>query len=399
MDDWCKKLAGNLEQYSAVALALTEAEQLNRLNQQSVAGYALKEAELITRLNQQTADGYVLQASIASSDQYAAQLRAAQEYAADMNAGLKHWSTHLEENQIDRFSMINDVIRAEKASQRHLAMYSSVAIEEARSIAELAQTYKLHASLDPFRTPVESFASKMLHLQTLDTIKSPAYLDAFMQASTISDIFVESIRVDRQLQEATRQFSQVAVPTFGTLNDYGQFLNAAGLRLPHWPHARLLTMGEKRRRFRLKLNNNAESVHVKKAKSLVHRYELTLRDILHGVMANEYGEDWAEERLPLCDCKGLLGKWQKHGGEVLDHADYAHYERIMSYPEHFEAVFEAGFDDPTTLAELIRNAGNLRAALLHCHPFAPEDLRDMRLIWRTIETGLLALTADYDIES
>lgn len=372
MDDWSKKL---LEQHGAVAFALKEIEQHDRLTKAAA------------------------DASLATEYQRAALLSAGIEQAARMNAGLKHWPVYSDENRIDRFSSVSDILRAQEASQHHLAMYSSAAIDEARRIAELAQAYNLHASLDPYRTSVEHFASKLLHLQTLDTIRSPAYLDAFMQASTISDIFVESMRVDRHLQEATRQFSLGAVPMFSTLNDYGQFLNASGLSLPHWPHVRLLTIGEKRRRFRAKLNDNVEPVHVKKAKSLVQRYELTLREILDDVMSSEYGEDWAVKRLPLCNCKDLLGKWQKRGGVVLSHADYFHYEQIMSHPEHFEAVFEAGFDDPTALAGLMKNAGNLRAALQHFHPFTPEDLRDLRLIWRAIEKGLLALTADYDIES
>jgi hypothetical protein len=376
MDDWSKKL---LEQHGAVAIALKEMERSNRLAH--------------------TVADSVFKASLAAEYQRSVLLSTELEQAARMNAMTRYDSVYSDENRIDRFSTVSDILRAEKAKQLHLAMYSSAAIDEARSIGGLAQTYTLHPFLDPFRTPVESFAGKLLHLQTLDTIKPPAYLDAFMQASTVSDIFVESIRVDRQLQEATRQFSLEAVPTFGSLNDYRLFLDASGLRLPHWPHVRLLTIGEKRRRFRAKLNNNAELVHVKKAKTLVQRYELTLREILVDVMEGKYGEYWAEERLPLCDCKDLLGKWQKRGGEILTHADYAHYKRIMSYPEHFEAVFEAGFDDPMALAELIERAGELRAALLHYHPFAPEDLRDLRLIWRTIETGLLALTADYDIES
>lgn len=372
MDDWSKKL---LEQHGAVAFALKEIEQHNRFTQAAA------------------------DASLAAEYQRAALLSAGIEQAAGMNAGLKHWSVYSDENRIDRFSTVSDILRAQEASQRHLAMHSSAAIDDARRIAELAQTYNLHASLDPYRTSVESFTSKMLHLQSLDVIRSPAYLDAFMQASTISDIFVESMRVDRHLQEATRQFSLGAVPMFSTLNDYGQFLNAAGLSLPHWPHVRLLTIGEKRRRLRALLNSNAEPVHVKKAKSLVHRFELTLREILVDVMASEYGENWAEERLPLCDCKKLLGTWRERGGEVLDHADFAHYEWIMSYPEHFEAVFDAGFDDRAAMAALIKKASNLRATLLHCRPFTQEDSRDLRLVWRTIEKGLLALTADYDIES
>lgn len=376
MNDWSKKL---LEPHGAVAFALKEIEQNNRYAQ-SVTGSALTE-------------------SLATKYQRAALLSTGLEQAARMHVGLKHRSVYSDENLIDRFGTARDILRAQAINQPNLAMYSSVAMDEARSIAELAQTYKLHASLDPYRTSVEPFAGKLLHLQTLDTIRSPAYLDAFMQASTISDIFVESMRVDRQLQEATRHFSLEAVPMFSALNDYRQFLDASGLRLSHWPHVRLLTLGEKRRRLRAKLNDNAEPAHVKKAKSLVQRYELTLRDILDEAMSSEYGEDWAEERLPLCDCKDLLCKWQKRGGEVLAHADYFHYAQIMSHQEHFEAVFEAGFDDPAALAELITKAGNLRATLLHYHPFAQEDLRDLRLIWRTIETGMLALTADYDIES
>ena len=372
MNDWSRKL---LEQHGAVAFALKEIEQSNRFTQAAA------------------------DATLAAEYQRATMLNTVQDQFSRLHAESKNWAVYSDMNRIDRFSTINDIHLAQEASQRHLAMYSSAAINEARRIAELAQTCKLQATLDPYRTSAESFANKLLHLQTLDTIRSPAYLDAFMQASTISDIFVESMRVDRQLQEATRQFSQVAVPSFGTLHDYGQFLNAAGLSLPHWPHVRLLTIGEKRRRFRAKLNDNAEPVHVKKAKSLIHRFELTLREVLVEVMANTYGEGWAEERLPLCDCKKLLGTWRERGGEVLDHADFANYEWIMSYPEHFEAVFEAGFDDRAAMAALVKKASNLRATLLHCRPFTQEDLRDLRLVWRTIETGLLALTADYDIES
>ncbi|MDP3609140.1 MAG: hypothetical protein Q8R74_08710 [Methylophilus sp.] len=376
MDDWSKKL---LEQHGAVAIALKEIEQRNRFSQ--------------------TVTDSVLKASLAAEYQRAMMLNTVQDQFSLLHTESKNWAVYSDMNRLDRFSTASEILNAQEASQRHLAMYSSAARGEVRGIAELAQTYNFHAALDPYRASVESFASKLLHLQTLDTIRSPAYLDAFMQASTISDIFVESMRVDRHLQEATRQFSQVAVPTFGTLNDYGQFLNAAGLRLPHWPHVRLLTIGEKRRRFRVRLNSNAEPVHVKKAKSLDQRYELTLREILVDVMTNAYGEDWAVERLPLCDCKDLLGKWKKRGGEVMDHADYFHYERIMSHPEHFETVFEAGFDDRAALAALINKARSLRSKFAHSNPFTLENLRDLRLNWLTIETGLLALTSDYDIDS
>lgn len=447
MIDWSKKLAEATDQYSAMPFMLNEAERLNRLNQQVAEGFALKETELIARLSRQSSICTDLQASISAGNLHSActdlqasisagnlhsvcadlqasisagnlhaactdiqasissgNLRAALlgnvlEHGSTMNTVLKYGFANSDESRIDRFSTVRDILSAQEASQRHLAMCDVSAINEARSLAVSAQSSYLHATLAPFRTSVDSFASKLLYLQTLDTIKSPAYLNAFMQASTISDLFAESMRVDRQLQEATRQFSLEAVPTFSALNDYRQFLDASGFRLPHWPHVRLLTIGEKRRRFRARLNNNAEPVHVKKAKSLEHRYQLTLREILDEVMASEYGEDWAVERLPLCDCKDLLGKWQNRGGEVLDHADYFHYERIMSHPEHFETVFEAGFDDRVALSALINKARLLRSRFAHSNPFTQEDLRDLRLIWLTIETGLLALIPNYDIDN
>jgi hypothetical protein len=54
-------------------------------------------------------------------------------------------------------------------------------------------------------------------------------------------------------------------------------------------------------------------------------------------MAMEYGDNWAEHRLAECGCKYLLGKWKKRGGTALEHADYFHYARIVSYAGHFAA--------------------------------------------------------------
>ena len=296
------------------------------------------------------------------------------------------------------FESNSAAVLAESERLRYRAIFQPSIIDEVHRIAESAQSFYLESALAPYRTTVESFSDKLLHLPSLEVVSTSSNLNAFVNASTISDIFTESALVDFHLFEATRQFALASLPTFDSLSRYGQFLDAAGFNLPHWPNFRLLSVAEKRRRFREQLNNNAEPVHVKKARSLVHRYEITLREILDDVMASSYGEDWMETRLPLCECNDLLGKWRKRGGHVFAHADYAHYERIMRHPEHFEMIFEAGFDDVNALAALIKKAGSLRAALQHFHPFSQEDLRDLRLTWRTIETGLLALTADYDIE-
>jgi hypothetical protein len=200
------------------------------------------------------------------------------------------------------------------------------------------------------------------------------------------------------LIEATREFSSFAMPALSSLSEHRAFLDASGLFLSRWPRRRLLTVAEKRRRFRERLQRNTAPRHVKLAKSLVHKYERVLREIIDAAMASVYGDEWAETRLVACDCKTLLGRAASKGGEPLDHADYTHYRMIMCHPQHHAEVFCNGFEDRQALEDLITAAGRLRARSHHAGEFAPEDLRDLRLTWRTLEKGLIALTADFDVD-
>lgn len=100
--------------------------------------------------------------------------------------------------------------------------------------------------------------------------------------------------------------------------------------------------------------------------------------------------------LKRCGCTDLLGRWRARGGDPLDHADFAHYKRIMTHPENFSRVFASGFDDPQELATLIDRAGRLRAASHHGRSFSEEDLRELRVTWRTLQTGLENLIEPYD---
>lgn len=120
-----------------------------------------------------------------------------------------------------------------------------------------------------------------------------------------------------------------------------------------------------------------------------------MREVLDDAMVEAYGEDWAQERLTLCGCKDLLGKWRTRGGSALDHADYAHYAGIVSHPDHFSKVFSRGFDDAGEAYQLFQAAGRLRAASHHGRDFTTDDLKDLTLIWRTIEKALLGLMDDY----
>ena len=214
----------------------------------------------------------------------------------------------------------------------------------------------------------------------------------------MGDMIAASLRADTGLLAASRAFVLEAPPPLANLAEHRTFLDAAGLTLPRWPRVRRISAAEKHRRLGARLKHHAEPSAVRQAKSLVHRYELTLRDIVNDAMAEAYGEDWALERLPRCGCKDLLSRWRSRGGSVLDHADYHHYAAIMSDPEHFAAVFKSGFGDPGGLRALLGEAGRLRAASHHAHPFSAEDLRDLRVTWRTLAIGLVALTPDHELD-
>lgn len=269
--------------------------------------------------------------------------------------------------------------------------------DEAQRAAEAAQLFHLPDILAPYRSTTEELALGLSRTFAVDLWREPAYLETFNKASALAHLYDDSTSVSQLLTEANR--SMLLDPIgIASLADYRSLLDAAGLRLPRWPRVRRLSTAERRKRFRERMKENVEPPHVRKAKSLVHQYESVLREVLTILMEGEYGEDWAEARLDACGCKDLLGRWKKRGGEVLDHADYAHYERIISNSEHFETVFYQGFDDAETASELIGKAGNLRAASHHARVFTTEDLRDLRIVWRTISTALVALEAGYEFE-
>lgn len=271
-------------------------------------------------------------------------------------------------------------------------------IQRAIETAGLAGSLPLPSALAAYQTAVVPMTLKLLQVQAFGWWRAE-HLDVFNQTSAFSDMLSTTRLVGSAVGAAAFEITGARIPSLaGGLAEYRGFLDAAGLVLPRWPRIRRLTIAEKRKRFKDRLKTNAEDTHVRKAKSLVHGYELTLREILELTLADEYGEDWHETRLPFCDCTEVLSRWRRRGGSVLDHADYVHYARIMGSPEHFEAIFSAGFEDPESLQDLILRAGRLRAASHHARPFTHEDLRDLRVIWRTIEAGLILLTDQYTID-
>lgn len=264
--------------------------------------------------------------------------------------------------------------------------------------AQIAGSIALPGVLEGYRTATDQLASKLAFAQLDPSWDERLHLSAFGKLSAYSDLLSASSRVNGELCKASATILGLEIPQFGALRDFRWFLDSSGLTLPRWPRVRVVSAAERRKRFRQKLQQNSEPKAVRIAKSMTHRYENVLRDFIDAAMALEYGDDWAERRLPLCGCQDLFGKWKKRGGEVLKHADFAHYIRIMSHPEHFELVFSAGYDDPDELAKVLEIARVLRAASHHGHVFTMENVRDLRIAWRTIEAGLIALMPSHELE-
>lgn len=171
-----------------------------------------------------------------------------------------------------------------------------------------------------------------------------------------------------------------------------EFLEISGLL--RFPRFRVLTMQEKRRRVKQLFLDNGLPVPVKKAHALVHRNEKVLRVLIARCMEDAYGEDWPQARLPLCDCKKLLGKSLEEDECVLDHADYKHYELIMCHEDHFAALFSQGYADVGVLRGMLVRLGQLRAQSHHGRTFTAEHFQELTVLWRTMEAGFVGLMHD-----
>jgi hypothetical protein len=269
-------------------------------------------------------------------------------------------------------------------------------VEQLRRTVEAVMPTHLPGVLDRFAPKLDELAYRGLFVPSSVQLADPVTLGAFAESTAVARALASRERVDRELLRAVEQYRLGSLPAVDSLHAYGRFLDAAGLALPHWPGTLTGTLIVlRRKRLGRKLHESRPAAHIKRAQDLNHRYEQVLRLAIDEAMAAEYGDDWAGIRLELCGCKGLLGRWRARGGEPLDHADFAHYKLIMTHPEHFSRVFAAGFDDPQELATLIDRAGQLRAASHHGRAFSEENLRELRLTWRTLQRGLEQLIDPY----
>lgn len=300
-------------------------------------------------------------------------------------------------------TLMEESMRAIRGSAYHDAALRS---------ADLANKFKLPGFLDAHRIGTDMFADRLAAAGLTGSVlpgrwNDPGVLSAFSSAAAIANAMSAGSAMNADIQDLMRSFASAGIPGNLGLQTYRGVLDAAGLILPRWPIIRKLSAQERAKRQESRMRKYRQPPHVGRAKSLVHQYELYLREVIDELMTAEYGDDWADERLAICaedpvfrrDARKLLSVWKRDGGNVLDHADYVHYRMILVQQDHFFAIFSFGFgDDPEVVADLIAKARQLRAASHHArNDFTPQDLQDLRVTWKAIALGLEMLTVGMEM--
>lgn len=265
------------------------------------------------------------------------------------------------------------------------------AVESARVAGSLV----LPDWLDQYRIADLSLAARLADAHRMSWWED-FQLEGLNAHSALSGMFDGISAMSRDSWQAIESVLSDPLIGLNSVRQAREFLDIAGLL--RFPRFRTLTRQEKRRRVKRLIRENVVPAPVKKAQGLVHRYEKLLRVLIAQCMEDAYGEDWAEARLPLCDCKKLLGKTLEGDESVLDHADYKHYELIMCHDDHFETVFAVGYTDIDELRRRIVRLGQLRARSHHGRTFSSGDLRELTTLWRAMEAGFEGLIDDVVIE-
>jgi hypothetical protein len=128
-----------------------------------------------------------------------------------------------------------------------------------------------------------------------------------------------------------------------------------------------------------------------RAASHIGTTEGLVRDVIQAGMQLTYGSTWEDVRLPLCDCKRLLGKVHNRGGTAMEHADWADYGRIMCHPDHFAEIFSIGFSDVVVLEQALMAVRRDRVPVAHYKTFNADNLAALKASCRTLERGLQKL--------
>lgn len=207
-----------------------------------------------------------------------------------------------------------DFFRSVGVSSYLDAMRETSVFRHAEHAAALAATIGLPRGLEQFRLAAEEMADKLaigaaFHGADIAKWAQPSYMAQFSAAAAAAGAFSQLGAFDTATRESKRGLQLFAVPESLTLSGYKNLLDTAGLTLPRWPQLwvpriRRVTEKERAARQQTRLSKFRQPLHVGRAKSLVHQYESYLQQVIYEAMASEYGNDWPDERLPLCGEKG-----------------------------------------------------------------------------------------------
>lgn len=113
---------------------------------------------------------------------------------------------------MDRFSLFGDaVLRLAEEERRLGAIIAPSVFEHAKSMAILAQNLAPFSTMERLRTSVPDLTRRMLGLRSFELLRQPEYMDAFNRAAAMSDVLASSMRVGRELREATAMFARGAI--------------------------------------------------------------------------------------------------------------------------------------------------------------------------------------------
>lgn len=291
----------------------------------------------------------------------------------------------------------------ELEERRHREAEASRYWDEARRLAEAAVDLDVGATLSRFTVMPQSLAERIA-LGQGEAFQGhwgdPLVAEGLARASAFSNMLASTGRIDAEVMRAATEFRQIGLPGVTDTALARAVLNAGGLHSRSFdelffPSRRILrpppTKGEKRRALnKAKKQKRPTKLHLQAA-THIGTTEGLVRDVIEAGMQLIYGSNWEDSRLPLCDCKSLLGKVKRRGGTAMEHADWADYERIICHPEHFEAVFSVGFDDVEVLRGVLVAVKQDRARALHFNAFTADHLAAVRTSCKVLETGLMEL--------
>lgn len=283
---------------------------------------------------------------------------------------------------------------------------------EAERLSRMASQFALPPALAEhamsYQGTMERIASAMA-AHGSPSFLNPFSMPAFAGASALSNILQANERVSAQGLLASQALSAFRLPEGSGISGLSPLLDAAGLGLPFSRHPGLLDLGyfkfrplpsakERRARIQAMKKRAKPKPHHLRAFRRVHDAEMLLRRFIERAFTEMYGPSWAAQRLPVCGCRDLLNRTQKRGGTVLENADWGHYLRIMTHPEHFEQVFAFGFDDVAVLQQALSDAAPFRHSIMHFRNFTPENYVALVASLSVLEQGLADMIIYFPID-